>query len=948
MEEGKTKKKRISKLSQCIRNASATVRLPRNAMPDSPHLNRQVLTKETSAKFTKLIENIKTLDEEDIRDHGKLFKHFIFTDLRESAYGAKAVASFLIEHGFDFRMALERKQIMRQGKLVSTKAGETQLVDKKAPNGFAILQSLPLWKNPISVKTKKDILRVFNSRPDNIQGEKLRIIVLDSKFKEGIDLFDVKYVHLLEPPISNSDLKQAVGRATRFCGQKGLTFIPNRGWPLEVFVYSIQLPNSGLFQHGEGDLIDAHDLLMLKSGLDLALLNLVKECTVLAIRGAVDYDLNYKINNFNVEAAVIAEVVLPSSQSGGNREKATLVQIHGVDDITPELLQKCFTRKSKLFPFSKARMNKEAQRLGIQIPKNAKRAWYCEQLTSNPIYLEKLLKPEEVDRDSIDALRNSEEKSAFSASDTILSEIPNDLISLKLSDSNENEKSVKESDKRSEEESKEESVKRSDKQSEESVKPSVKSSVKQSDKQSKESDKPSPLKPLSPRPNTATDEALLRVRMLFPSPNESRVAPIVKKSFDVREAVELLKSLKNKPFSEFQDGVAGIYSKFKWESPVIKNGCEQIAAGQPGKPVSFTKTQDFIRHYLMPDSPFKGILAWHSVGTGKTCMAVAAATTQFEQAGYKILWVTRNALMADVYKNIFGSVCSIPIMKALEDGKLIPADLTAQKRMLSKGWLPPISYRTFQNALQGKNEIGRLLAKNPNGDPLHKTFLIMDEIHKLQDGDLGANESADFHIIQKYIQDSYAKSHDDSVRPLLMTATPITGSPKELFEIVNTLIERKEQRLMPFEEFRTHFTNQDGAISPQGQAYYLERAKGLVSYLNREYDPTTFAQPNFHKITIQLKGTPTPTAEEIIQHCGIQRSADSDVGNLSPKEQRRRKKNKTLRKKAKTQDLKSCYQQTRKEYEDKQSGQLQSIEQCFGNTAKFPSLREVIRGLRPL
>jgi hypothetical protein len=212
----------------------------------------------------------------------------------------------MIANGYDLRMGMEKKMIKRHGEMVETKTGETVFVDK-APveggsNGFAIVQSLPLWKNPLSVKTKKDMLRVFNSRPDNIHGERLRIILLDSKFKEGIDLFDVKYVHLLEPPIANSDLKQAVGRATRFCGQKGLSFVPNKGWALQVYIYSVQLPKRApfLYQEDEEDHVDAHALMLAKSGIDLALLNLTKELTVLAISSSVDYDLNYRINNFDI------------------------------------------------------------------------------------------------------------------------------------------------------------------------------------------------------------------------------------------------------------------------------------------------------------------------------------------------------------------------------------------------------------------------------------------------------------------------------------------------------------------------------------------------------------------------------------------------------------------------------------------------------------------------
>jgi hypothetical protein len=289
------------------------------------------------------------------------------------------------------------------------------------------------------------------------------------------------------------------------------------------------------------------------------------------------------------------------------------------------------------------------------------------------------------------------------------------------------------------------------------------------------------------------------------------------------------------------------FERFRWPSPVVKNGCELTQV--KGKAVVFSKTQDFIRHYLTPSSPIKGLLAWHSVGTGKTCMAVAAATTEFEQAGYTIMWVTRNALMADVYKNIFGSVCSIPLMK---EGTVFPEELTKQKRLLSKAWLQPISYRTFQNAMEQKNELGRTLYRKNSVDPLRKTFLVIDEIHKLQDGDLSAAEAADFHTIQKYIHESYEKSGKDSVRPLLMTATPITDSPKELFEILNTLIPKEAERFPTLKEFREKYTDEEGKISEKGRSYYKKTAKGLVSYLNREFDPTTFAQPKFHTISVKM------------------------------------------------------------------------------------------------
>jgi superfamily II DNA or RNA helicase len=757
-----------------------------------------------SGKFQAVISKIRELDAADYSENGTLFKHFIFTDIRESAFGAKALAGFMIAAGFDFRMGKFSKMIKRKGRLVSTKNGEAQLIHKDPVpggcDGFAVLQSLPLWKTPLMVHVKKDILNTFNARPDNVNGELLRIIILDSKFKEGIDLKDVKYVHLLEPPIALSDLKQAVGRATRFCGQSGLHFIPRRGWPLRVFTYHTELPGRPPFLDIENpeQKVDAHALMLKHSGLDLAMINLTKELTVLAINSAVDYDLNYKINNFSVESDLLDAVDIDDeiyvaeveSQEGGARRKK-LVGLYSVKDLTPQFLSKCFKRANKLFPFSKKQLRATALSLGYKIPNIYPRELYCKLLARDPEYLE-LIQTAPVDR--IRAPRGPRGPRAptpESAESEIYFEEPTSTPSSAISS------------------------------------PEIKSVL--------SSIKSSP-------------EAVLKTK-------EFRAA---------------LKALKNLPFAEFQTAVSKLYESFKWESPIVKNGCGAVAAIQSGEAVSFTRTQDFVRHYLTPSSPFKGLLAWHSVGTGKTCMAVAAASTEFEAAGYTILWVTRNALMSDVYKNIFGAVCSIPIIEMIDSGVEIPSDIGKAKRLLSRAWLPPITYRMFQNALQGKNELGRMLAAKNRRDPLHKTFLIMDEVHKLMDGDLSAAEAADFNIIQNFIHKSYVTSKENSVRPLLMTATPITDTPRELFTILNTLIGEPSQRLMDFEDYRKKYTTDTGEITEEGKTYFQDRAKGLISYLNREYDPTTFAQPHFETVAVPAGGLTPPALGDLVARCAAE------------------------------------------------------------------------------
>ena len=52
-----------------------------------------------SPKLHVLLKKIEELDKKDKKEHGKLFKHFIFSDLKSSSYGAKLIASALIAKG---------------------------------------------------------------------------------------------------------------------------------------------------------------------------------------------------------------------------------------------------------------------------------------------------------------------------------------------------------------------------------------------------------------------------------------------------------------------------------------------------------------------------------------------------------------------------------------------------------------------------------------------------------------------------------------------------------------------------------------------------------------------------------------------------------------------------------------------------------------------------------
>jgi hypothetical protein len=92
-----------------------------------------------------------------------------------------------------------------------------------------------------------------------------------------------------------------------------------------------------------------------------------------------------------------------------------------------------------------------------------------------------------------------------------------------------------------------------------------------------------------------------------------------------------------------QEFIKEHFSRFKWGHVKIENTCgtdmipedrldSPQSGGAPSQVIEYTPTQAFISNYFTPDNFAKGMLLWHSVGTGKTCSAIAAATKNFEPA----------------------------------------------------------------------------------------------------------------------------------------------------------------------------------------------------------------------------------------------------------------------------------------------------------------------------
>ena len=624
----------------CIRRVSNFGHVKKHHLLDSGSFNKELFKLElpiASPKLSTLLDTIEQLDKADLAKDKKLYKHMIFTDVASPAYGFKIVAASLVSRDYE-------PCFSPVGTSFHLKDDEDLM--RTENNNFGLLASKPMYDRTFNAAFRKKLLAKFNERDANIHGGLVRFMIVDQGFKEGIDLFDIKYVHLVEPLLP-SDMTQAVGRSTRFCGQKGLRFIPKLGWPLHVYKYDNDVSKLGLY---DDSMRTSEDLWIAALNLDTTQITFSKSLNDATIGAAVDKNLTEAIHSFSYK------------QSGGLG-----LGVHG--------------GRVKKSPIKKA------------------------------------------------------------------------------------------------------------------------------------------------------------LHSLIPTPPKKQLG------------LNAMHNYIDTHFSGYK------YTKVKMENKCIASASAS-ASGISDRIITFTPTQDFVKTFFVPESPYKGLLMYHSVGTGKLCSGIATATSSFDKQGYTILWVTRHTLKADFWKNMVGQICNVVTRDKIESCERLPGLKASKRSLISSNWIEPISYKQFTNMLQKENKYYEMLVeRNGAEDPLRKTLVIVDECHKLYSENVQAAESPDMEQFQKWIQNSYATSGKESVRLVLMSGTPFTDDAMELVKLINLMKEEDDHLPTDFYQFSKKYLNASGQFTKSGEKVYQDEVSGYVSYLNRSQDARSFSYPVFHDVLVDLDRT---------------------------------------------------------------------------------------------
>ena len=1106
----------------CVKSRSNLGKNSKHYIFDNLAFSPDILLKDMalrSPKLPALLKKINELDSADMKKHGHVFKHFIFSDLKSNSSGAKLVASAMIASGYHLGYGAKLKKgvslethgqdeedddeensssdeeeddnehsplnlisfgkIKRGGAKESKKKYEkttfktnAELAQTKNEN-FYLLCSSGVFDQPVSVAMKKEIIQRFNERPDNVRGENVRFIIMDSGYKEGIDLFDIKYVHIFEPTPIMADQKQIIGRGTRTCGQKGLEFHPTRGWPLNVYVYDLEIPNK--LKYGLEQSITGIELYLKAMNLDVRRIQFTHELEKACVFGSVDYELNKNVHLFSIPNEE-AEEDLPEGAEfvyGGAPTKRRTLRIR--DDLPPIIVNTrsdlvmtdgrtlTFQEPPKPMNFEEMREHIRAsfsqyewepvkmenlcaeQKGGGQLikftptqdfirhyftPANPLKGMLLYQSVGTgkchakdtPILMydgsikmvqdiiegDELMGDDSTPRKVLSLARGQDEmydiiptkgEKYTVNSEHILCLKPSRLSvttkkmasSVKYTARYINNKTGKINSKifgtKGEAEQYLDTM-QNDKNyileiplneylklpkcSRRNLK-GYRTGV-SFNKQDIEFDpyivgywlgdgskrdyvisqqyppgiqenynsfsSKNPIKELEYRRagggipneykinNRQNQLSLLAGLIDADGCKTNKGYDIVEKNLTLAEDIVFIcRSLGFSAYikcfnQQYPPRTQENYKSFSSRIPITEKGKElefpegpgggkgyrghfvastlrrEAPFREPGVPPSFNKGEKkyrisingnelheipvkIERKKLEPRTQQKDVLltaieAKH-IGKGdyygftlngnnryllgdftvthNTCTAIATATTTFEKQGYTILWVTRTTLKTDIWKNMFEQVCNESIREQMvgTDYK-IPADMKNRMKLVSKAWrIRPMSYKQFSNLVSKQNALYNTLVKiNGQEDPLRKTLLIIDEAHKLYSGDLSSIEQPDMEKFQEAVTNSYLTSGSQSVKLLLMTATPITKDPMELIKLLNLCKTPEHKFPTDFDRFSEHYLDADGKFSKSGINRFLDQIAGHISYLNREKDARQFAQPRIEKVSVPI------------------------------------------------------------------------------------------------
>jgi len=227
--------------------------------------------------------------------------------------------------------------------------------------------------------------------------------------------------------------------------------------------------------------------------------------------------------------------------------------------------------------------------------------------------------------------------------------------------------------------------------------------------------------------------------------------------------------------------------------------------------------QMFVSNFINPDTPYKGILVFHQIGSGKTCTAIRICE---EWKNYRKIMVLVPASLVGNYRNELRSKCAGNNYISQKDRdllkKLHPLD-KEYKEIIGRSdkkidkFYKILSYHKFVN-LSNEGKIN-----------LRNTLLIIDEIQNM------ISETGSFY---KILYDEIKNAPND-LRTVLLSATPMFDKPKEIALTMNLILPKELPTSYDFDKkfiSMRVLSNGTELYNVKNMDIFKSYLKGYVSY----------------------------------------------------------------------------------------------------------------------
>lgn len=131
-----------------------------------------------------------------------------------------------------------------------------------------------MWTGEVTLSSRNNIINKFNS-DDNLNGDKIRVILVSSAGAEGISLKAIRQVHIVEPHWNEARIIQVIGRTIRLCSHIDLQSDKRNVIVYRYYSYIKDLETSDITVHKIASrklkMIDLFENFIKKSALDCLL-----------------------------------------------------------------------------------------------------------------------------------------------------------------------------------------------------------------------------------------------------------------------------------------------------------------------------------------------------------------------------------------------------------------------------------------------------------------------------------------------------------------------------------------------------------------------------------------------------------------------------------------------------------------------------------------------------